>query len=70
MERIMKLYLNGNSHTHLGDASLDSLFKELGINQAKVAILLNDEIIKRDTFGSIKLAENDKIEILTFAGGG
>lgn len=66
----MNLTVNGSRHEHHGDATLLSLLRELGAEARRVAIVLNDEVVPRTTFEDTRLKSDDRVEILTFAGGG
>ncbi len=49
---------------------LAQLIAELGINNRFVAVELNGEIVQSDKFETTPVAENDKVEVVTFVGGG
>ncbi len=66
----MQLVLNGERHEHKGDGSLISLLREMNLDPGKAAVMINNEIIKREDQQAVILKESDKIELLTFAGGG
>ena len=67
---IMNLTVNGNTHVHKGDGSIDTLLAELNAQLDKVAILVNNDIVPREKRGTVSLKENDRVEIITMAGGG
>ena len=50
--------------------SLEELIRELGANADQVAIMVNDRIIPKEKRGSVQLKDGDRVEILTFMGGG
>lgn len=66
----MNLMVNGKSHEHQGRGTIESLLKELGADRERVAIMINDNIINCNERDSITLKNGDRIEVLTFAGGG
>jgi len=66
----MEFTVNGNPYQHNGEGTILSLLESMGVDPAKVAIVVNDAIIKRETLDSVELANGDQIEIITFAGGG
>jgi len=47
-----------------------SLLKFLDINPGRVAVEYNKEIIDKGQYDSVRLKENDNLEIITFVGGG
>ena len=66
----IKIKLNGKFSTINENLSLLIFLKELKIPLKKVAIELNQEIIDKNNLKTIKLKNNDKIEIVHFIGGG
>ena len=66
----MKLLLNGEERDVAGILSIADLVSALGLDARKVAVERNLEIAPRSTYGDTELAEGDRIEIVTFIGGG
>ena len=66
----IKIKLNGKFSTINENLSLSIFLKKLKIPLKKVAIELNLEIIDKNNLKTIKLKNNDKIEIVHFIGGG
>ena len=66
----IKIKINGKFSTINENLSLSTFLKELKIPIKKVAIELNQEIIDKNNLKTIKLKNNDKIEIVHFIGGG
>ena len=66
----IKIKLNGKFSAINENLSLSTFLKELKIPLKKVAIELNQEIIDKNNLRTIKLKNNDKIEIVHFIGGG
>jgi len=69
----MTIILNGLSYKILSckeKFTVADLLKELSLNPSVVAVELNGVIIKRDDFSTTQIAENDKVEIIRFMGGG
>ena len=66
----IKIKLNGKFSTINENLSLSTFLKKLKIPLKKVAIELNQEIIDKNNLKTIKLKNNDKIEIVHFIGGG
>ena len=66
----IKIKINGKFSTINESLSLSIFLKELKIPLKKVAIELNQEIIDKNNLKTIKLKNNDKIEIVHFIGGG
>ena len=66
----IKIKINGKLSSINDNLSLLNLINRLKIPLKKVAIELNQEIIDKNNLKTIKLKNNDKIEIVHFIGGG
>jgi thiamine biosynthesis protein ThiS len=66
----MKLLLNGEERVFEGVDTLADLVSSLGLDARKVAVERNLEIAPRSTYAATALADGDRIEIVTFIGGG
>jgi len=66
----MKLLLNGEERDVAGVVTIADLVTSLGLDARKVAVERNLEIAPRSTYADTALADGDRIEIVTFIGGG
>ena len=66
----MRLLLNGEERDFASIASIADLVSALGLDARKVAVERNLEIAPRSTYADTILADGDRIEIVTFIGGG
>ena len=66
----LSLIVNGESRRIASPATVASLLEALGIDQRKVAVERNLEIVPRSAYQTTALAEGDRIEIVHFIGGG
>lgn len=68
----LTLILNGQSRIFAlpESSNLEDLVQELGLKGDRVAIEHNGEIATRATWIDIVLAQDDKLEIVHFVGGG
>ena len=66
----MRLLLNGEERDVAGVVTIADLVSALGLDARKVAVERNLEIAPRSTYGDTALADGDRIEIVTFIGGG
>lgn len=64
------IMLNGESRTIHSGENLAGLVKKLRPGRQRVASLLNGELIPADKRAKSILKEGDRVELLTFAGGG
>jgi thiamine biosynthesis protein ThiS len=62
--------LNGESRKVPERSMLDDLVKDLSLEPKRIAIELNQQVIRRDQWTHTILAEGDRIEIVHFVGGG
>ena len=66
----MQISVNGETRTFEGVDDVAALVAELGLDPRKVAVERNLEIVPRSTYAQTPLADGDRIEIVTFIGGG
>ena len=66
----MRLLLNGEERDIAGIGSIADLVAALGLDARKVAVERNLEIAPRSTYADTLLTDGDRIEIVTFIGGG
>ncbi len=67
---MMRLTVNGDTLEHAGTPSIKALLDARGIPAEHVALAINGEVAPRSTWPERTLVENDRIEILSLAGGG
>ena len=65
----MKIKVNDQDTTVDGTPTVAGVLKALGIG-GKVAVVLNDEVVPEDRRAACPVKDGDRIEVLTFAGGG
>jgi thiamine biosynthesis protein ThiS len=66
----MRLMVNGEAREAPPATSIAALVALLGLDKRKLAVERNLEIVPRSAFASTLLAEDDRIEIVAFVGGG
>lgn len=62
--------VNGKKMDMEDITTLSSLLSKLGVNENKVVVELNKEIINKEKYSKINLQEYDVIEVISFVGGG
>lgn len=67
---IMKIYINGETKEIPDEVNLFELLDYFSLPQARVAVELNKEVVRKKDWTSIKINAADKIEIIHFVGGG
>ncbi|WYD79660.1 MAG: sulfur carrier protein ThiS [Candidatus Electrothrix gigas] len=65
----MHIILNGEQ-TAIKSQTLDAMIAEQGVSPDTVIAEVNLELIKKDDWAQTYLAEGDKVELLSFVGGG
>jgi thiamine biosynthesis protein ThiS len=67
----MRAMVNGEAYElKQDDHSLLGLLRELGVSPEHVAVLVNDEVVTGEARRTRTVLTDDRVEILTFAGGG
>jgi len=66
----VRITVNGQPQTASPGTSVAALLASMGVDPARVAIERNEEVVPRRTWPEALLAEGDKIEIVSFVGGG
>ena len=70
MLETMQVQVNGEERCCRADATVGDLLRELAIKTERVAVELNLEILDRKDFDQRSLKQGDRVEILSFIGGG
>ena len=66
----VKIKINGEEKEITDGLNLTGLLEQLQIRPARVVVERNREIVPRDCYGTMLLAEGDTLEIVHFVGGG
>jgi thiamine biosynthesis protein ThiS len=66
----MKIVVNGEEQTYNVPQTVTTLLQRLNLRPEHVAVEINLTILDRSNFPTWNLKEGDKIEILSFIGGG
>lgn len=64
------MLINGEEKTLAAPTTLNELLTQLGYRVALVAVERNGAIIKQADFGTTTITDADKLEIVSFVGGG
>lgn len=62
--------VNGKQSPDALGITLKEYLENSGYNIARVAVEINGEIIPKANYTEYKIKENDKIEVVSFVGGG
>jgi thiamine biosynthesis protein ThiS len=66
----MTIHLNGKAREVVEGVTVGCLLEELKLQPLRVAVQVNQDIIKRERYGEVALQPGDTVEILTFMSGG
>ena len=66
----VRITVNGQPRAATPGTSVAALLASMGVDPARVAIERNEEVVPRKTWPEALLREGDKIEIVSFVGGG
>lgn len=70
MRTIVQLHVNGETRAVREAISLADLLEQSGLAPQRVAVEVNRELVRRGVYAETQLREGDRIEIVTFVGGG
>jgi len=66
----MRVFVNGEARDISGPVSLTELLDLLSLPSERIAIELNQQVVRKKDWQDISIAEADRIEIVHFVGGG
>ena len=66
----LQLTVNGESREEPAGTTVAALLRALGLDERRLAVERNREIVPRSAHATTVLAEGDRIEIVTMVGGG
>lgn len=66
----MTIFINGEARDLEGVSTLAALLEALDLPRQRVAIELNQQVIRKQDWKSTDLNENDRVEVVHFVGGG
>ena len=66
----MHIVLNGKKFSINEKDTIKILLKKIDIKSSKVAIEVNKVVIPKEKYRDFKFKKNDKVEVVTFIGGG
>jgi len=66
----VQIEINGESRDIAAETSLHELVSELSLPPERVAIELNQKVVRRSDWPTTMIAAGDRLEIVNFVGGG
>jgi sulfur carrier protein len=67
---MMNIQLNGDTQQFDDGLTAAQLVDKLGLQDRRIAMEVNEEIVPRSSYETYQFQENDKIEIIHAVGGG
>lgn len=67
---MMEIFVNGEKTSCEAGITLETLVETLGYEKQKIAVEVNGEIVPKAEYQGCILGEGDKLEVVTFVGGG
>lgn len=68
--RELSIHVNGEPRTAPAGSTVADLVRSLGLRSDQVAVERNKVIVRRADHGATSLADGDRLEVVTFFGGG
>ena len=66
----MTLHINGTAEAFEREISVAELIQRYRLTPERVAVEVNERLVRRTAFGEVTLRDGDRVEIVTFVGGG
>ena len=66
----MQIVLNGEKKTVPDSLTVTGLLEHLAIKPERVAVEINEEIVRKATYAETFVKEGDRVEVVQFMGGG
>lgn len=64
------MIINGKNYEFQQGITISELLEKLNLEEGKVVVELNFDIIDKALYKSVKLKEEDSLEVISFVGGG
>ncbi|HEU4400947.1 MAG TPA: sulfur carrier protein ThiS [Candidatus Polarisedimenticolia bacterium] len=66
----MTIQLNGKGYEAPTGITVLGLLESIGLAPGRAAVEVNGRVLRREDFRRVSLAENDRVEVVHFVGGG
>ena len=67
---MISLRVNGHPRQFAGQLTVRELLEQLSVSAPAIAVEVNREIVPRSRYQTHELTHGDRVEIVTFVGGG
>ncbi len=66
----MRITLNGDAYEAPDGCTVRELLEKLELAGRRLAVLLDDEVVRKATFDETRVADGNRVEIIQMVGGG
>lgn len=66
----MEITVNGERRSLDGPATVAELLKRFDVSPQRVAVEVNEQLVRRARLAEVELRDGDRVEIVTLVGGG
>jgi sulfur carrier protein len=66
----ISIRLNGETRELTGEITLDRLLEEFSLPKQRIAIELNQKVVRRTDWPQTIVSDGDRLEVVHFVGGG
>ena len=70
MEQNIQIVVNGESRAVTGGLTIEGLLRSLDLQPRMIVVEHNGDILRRDRYSEVHVAEGDALELVHFVGGG
>jgi thiamine biosynthesis protein ThiS len=64
------IFVNSKQQIVPADCTVDALLDLLAVKHKRLAVEVNAELVTKTEWGTFKLKDGDRVEVVTFVGGG
>ena len=64
------IYVNGREETLDGSTCVEKLVEKMQLRPERIAVELNGEIVPKAKYAQTQIRDGDRIEVVSFVGGG
>jgi sulfur carrier protein len=66
----VKISVNSKEHALPPECTVEALLHQLGFAEKRVAVEVNQELVLKSQWAEVRLKDGDRVEIVSFVGGG
>lgn len=70
MEQSIRIQVNGEARAVAGGLTVEALLRSLDLQPRMIVVERNGDILRRERYSEVHVAEGDALELVHFVGGG